>query len=127
MCLSIFLAQVIGCYLVLVGLAMLIHQNRFKKLINDFLSHSTLISLSSSICLIFGLLIIADHNVWVGEWPMVITIIGWILILKGILRLFFPDAFVKLMKDLTEKSPYMVMCWVRILVGLYLVWAGFSQ
>lgn len=127
MCLSMFLAQVIGCYLFLVGLAMLIHQHRFKKLMSDFLSHPTLISLSSSMSLVAGLLIIVDHNIWVGQWPIVVTLVGWILVLRGIFRLFFPDAFIKTMKDLLEKAPYMVMCWVRILIGLYLIWAGFSQ
>jgi hypothetical protein len=126
-CSSIFLAQVIGCYLFIVGLAMLIYQHRFKKLISDFLSHPLTINLSGSICLILGLLIVIDHSVWVGQWPMLITLIGWIILLQGLMRIFFPDAFIKIMKDFLGRTPYLVMCWVRILVGLYLIWGGFSQ
>lgn len=127
MCLSIFLAQVIGCYLFLVSLAMLVQQQRFKKLIGDFLSHATLIGISSSICLATGLLIVVSHNIWLNDWPVVVTLVGWFVLLQGIMRLFFPDAFVKMMKDSLARVPYMVVCWVRLLVGLYLIWAGFSQ
>jgi uncharacterized membrane protein HdeD (DUF308 family) len=127
MCSSIFLAQVIGCYLFLVGLVMLIHQQRSKKIISDFLAHPTLIAMSSSICLILGLLIVIEHNIWVSDWSVVVTMIGWVVLLQGIMRLFFPDTFVKTMKDLLGKTPYLVVSWLRIVVGLFLIWAGFSQ
>jgi hypothetical protein len=127
MCLSIFLAQVIGVYLFLTALAMLVHQQRFKKTKMDFLGNPTLITLSGGVCLAVGLLIVVDHNVWVPEWPVLITLIGWILVLQGLMRLFFPDAFVKMTKDLMGKVVYTLMCWIWLFVGVYLIWAGFSQ
>ena len=49
MCLSIFLAQVIGCYSVLVALAMLVHQVRFKKTMNEFVGSHPLIFLTGGL------------------------------------------------------------------------------
>ncbi|MBI5272610.1 MAG: hypothetical protein HY861_01335 [Chlamydiia bacterium] len=127
MCLSIFLAQVIGCYLFLLSLAMLIHQQRFKKTMSDFLGNATLITMSGTASLIVGLLIVVDHNIWVPDFPVVITLIGWILLLQGLMRLFVPDAFIRMSKDLMSKLVYTLLCWVRLFVGIYLIWAGFSQ
>lgn len=127
MCLSIFLAQVIGCYLFLISLTMLIHQHRFKKTTSDFLNSATLITLTGAASLAIGLLIIVDHNIWVPNWPVLITIIGWILLLKGLMSLFVPDAYVKMSRDMQGKVVYTLMCWVRLFVGIYLIWAGFSQ
>ena len=127
MCLSIFLAQVIGLYLFIMGLVMLIYHHRFKKATADLNGSLPLVTLTGMVVLIFGLLIVIDHNVWVPDWPILITIIGWILILQGLVRLFVPDAFVRMAKDLQGKVIYTLMCWVRLLVGLYLIWAGFSQ
>jgi len=127
MCLSIFLAQVIGLYLFLMSLAMLVHHQRFKKTVSDLLGNMTLITLTGGLMLIFGLLIVVDHNIWIPDWPVLITIIGWILLLQGLMRLFVPDAFIKMSKDMQGKVVYTLACWIRLFVGIYLIWAGFSQ
>jgi len=127
MYLSLFLAQVIGLYLFLTALAMLVHQHRFKKTNTDLLNNQLLITLTGGILLILGLLIVVDHNVWVPDWPVLITIIGWIMLLTGLMRLFVPDAYVKMSKDMQGKLVYTLGCWVRLFVGIYLIWAGFSQ
>jgi hypothetical protein len=127
MCLSIFLAQVIGSYLFLASLAMLIHQQRFKKVETDYLNNPTLITMTGGISLIVGLLIVVDHNIWVPDWPVLITLIGWIMLLQGLMRLFAPDAFVKMSKDMMSHVVYTLTCWIRLFAGIYLIWAGFSQ
>ncbi|HLB52961.1 MAG TPA: hypothetical protein VJK48_04560 [Chlamydiales bacterium] len=127
MCLSIFLAQVIGSYLFLASLAMLVHQARFKKTTNDLVSNPTLLTLSGMLSLIAGLLIVVDHNIWVPYWPVLITIIGWILLIKGLMKLFTPDAVVKVTKDMQGSMSYTLLAWIRLAVGVVLIWAGFSQ
>lgn len=127
MSLSIFLAQVIGIWLALLGLAMIVHQGRFKKTVADTLSNPAVMCFSGMVNLAVGLLIVISHNIWVSAWPVVITIFGWILIIQGIFRLFWPESFAKTMKDLVAKNGYKVMSWVWLVVGLYLIWAGFLE
>ena len=127
MCFSIFLAQVIGIYLFLVSLAMLVHQQHGKKVIHEFLANHSLIALSGGLSLMIGLLLVVSHNIWVAKWPVVITIIGWLTLIQGCARIFIPDAFVKFMKDLTHNKGYLLMSWIWLLVGLYLIWMGFSD
>ena len=127
MCLSIFLAQVIGCFVFLVSLAMLVHSARCKKIMHDFLADHTMVAFSGNVSLLLGLLLVVSHNVWMSGWPVLITLIGWVLLLQGLMRIFFPENFVKMMKDLMNKTGYSLMCWVWLLVGIYLIWAGFSQ
>jgi len=127
MCLSLFFAQVIGCYLFLVSLAMLVHQARFKKMMHEFIASHTLITFSGILNLIIGLVIVVSHNVWVSQWPVVVTIVGWALLLQALMRIFFPEAFVKMMRELMAKTGYLLMSWVLLIVGIYLIWAGFSS
>ena len=127
MCFSVFLAQVIGIYLFLVSLAMLMHQQHSKKVIHEFLASSPLIALSGGLSLMIGLLLVVSHNVWVAKWPVVITIVGWLTLLQGCARIFTPHAFTKFMKHLTHKKGYLLMSWIWLLVGLYLIWMGFSS
>lgn len=125
--LSIYLAQVIGLYLVIVNLSLLVHAQRFKKISSDFLMHPGFIVVSGCISTLLGLLILVPHHLWVAKWPVIITIIGWIVLLQGLARLFAPNAFVRFSKELLEKKGFLLLSWVWFLVGLYLVWAGFTQ
>jgi hypothetical protein len=106
---------------------MLVHQQRFKKTMSDLLGNMMMITLSGAFMLVLGLLIVVDHNIWLSDWPVLITIIGWILLLQGLMRLFVPDAFIKMAKDMQGKVVYTLLCWIRLFIGIYLIWAGFSQ
>lgn len=127
MCLSIYFAQVIGLYLVIISLATLIRHERFKKIVHEFLASAPLIAISGGLGVMIGLIILVPHHLWVAKWPVIITIIGWIALLQGIQRLFFPESFVKWMKNLMDKKGPLLWSWVWFLVGCYLVWAGFTQ
>ena len=45
--------------------------------------------------LVAGLLIIQVHNIWVRDWPVVITILGWSMTLKASWFLVFPQTMQK--------------------------------
>lgn len=126
MCLSTFLALVIGFYVFFVSLAMLVHQQRFKKIIAEFLASPAILTLTGGLGLIFGLMVVTCHNVWVSNWPVLITLIGWFTLLQGILRLYFPDHFVRIMKDVQAKSSYGLVTWIWLLIGIYLIWSGMA-
>ncbi|MGB7978984.1 MAG: hypothetical protein WCF19_07505 [Chlamydiales bacterium] len=125
MCNSIFYAQVIGLWLTLLGLAMIIHHARFKKTLHDTLTHPAVLTATGLIALALGLLIVVSHNIWVPAWPVVVTLFGWVLIFQGIMRIFWPESLAKMMKDILAGSGYTVMSWVWLIVGVYLLWAGF--
>lgn len=127
MCINMFYAQVLGIWLFLIALAMLVHQERIKKILSEGLSHPPIVFLTGLIGLAAGLLIVISHNVWVSAWPVLITITGWVLLIQGVLRIFWPDVFTKWMKDMMAKKGFTLWSWVWLLVGLYLIWMGFSQ
>ena len=82
---------------------------------------------SGLVALALGLLIVISHNIWVPAWPVVVTLFGWILIFQGVMRVFWPEAFAKMMRDLLAKSGFTVMSWIWLVVGIYLIWAGFAS
>lgn len=125
MCISVFYAQVVGLWLFLIALAMIVHHGRFKKTVTETLSNGSLMTFSGLIGLGLGLLLVVSHNIWVPAWPVIVTLFGWFLLLQGLMRVFWPEIFAKIMKDLLAGSGYTVMSWIWLLVGLYLIYAGF--
>ena len=41
--------------------------------------------------LLMGLVTVILHNVWVWDWPLAITILGWSTLVKGIAKIGFPQ------------------------------------
>lgn len=127
MCISMFYAQVIGLWLFIIALAMLVHNQRFRKTVSETLSHPGLMTFTGLVALALGLLVVISHNIWVPAWPVVVTLFGWVLIFQGIMRIFWPDSFAKMMRDMMAGSGFTVMTWVWLIVGVYLIWAGFMS
>lgn len=87
---SILLARIIGPLFILVGLGTLINTNHYQAMLRQFLGRSDLYYFSGALAFIIGSLMVSFHNIWVADWRVVITIIGWFSILKGVIRILFP-------------------------------------
>lgn len=127
MCRSVFFAQVIGVYLIVVTLAMLMYQQRFKKIMSECMSSPALMYCGGTISLLLGLLILIPHNVWVMQWPVLITLVGWYCVIQGAWRIFFPEHAIEIMKQMMAQTGFLFTSWIWFLIGLYLAWMGFTN
>jgi hypothetical protein len=57
------------------------------------------------LCLNFGAIIVAFHNVWHGP-AMALTLIGWAQVLKGLGRFLLPDLAVRVMTRATPERAW---------------------
>ena len=88
---SIFIARIFGlCYLIL-GACFLFNRKAFQGVMEDFCKNRALVFFGGFFALVIGVLIILTHNTWVANWTVIITIIGWIGLVKGIWMIAFPD------------------------------------
>jgi len=120
--LSIFLAKVLGLYLVIVSLAVLVNRKRLPRLVEEFSTNIGLNFLASIFALVLGLLLVVSHNIWTADWRVIITILGWLTLAKGVVRFFFLEQVQKLAR--ISLKPWFLVLFV--LVGLYLSYVGFS-
>lgn len=88
---SYFLGAFLGLYLIIMGVALLTRKEMFQKLIEDFSRNPALIFFSGIMSLLIGLLIILTHNAWVMSWIVMITILGYLFFIQGLIRIYFPD------------------------------------
>lgn len=124
---SIFLAKLLGLYLTIVSIAMLIHAQKFRNLIPD-LTTPAFNFLGGVMALLLGLLIVLSHNIWQADWRVLITLLGWMTLIKGVARLFIPNAANKLsVKYIENSAVYYVTVVILLIIGIYLSYVGFSQ
>ncbi len=126
MCISLFYAQLIGAWLLIVSTAMLFKRAEFIKMTNQFLDDAGRMVFAGMVVLGLGLLVVITHNVWVLAWPTIITLMGWGLTIQGIMRLFTPHLVQNWMKGVFDaKRGYQILAWGWLLIGALLFWQGF--
>ena len=128
--LSLFLAKVIGLYLMFISLAVFRHRREINALlVEEFYHNRTFVFFSGAIILILGLLVVVSHNVWELSWRGVITLLGWLTILKAIMRIFVPNVAKQFSHNVDRggwNSWYTAILAVSLLVGLWLAYIGFT-
>lgn len=75
------------------------------------------------ISLLMGLATVVLHNVWVLDWRMAITILGWSTLIKGIIKIGFPDFINKQAQRFKSKQTLEAI--MLLLLGGWLFWASF--
>lgn len=121
---SIFLAKLIGLYLVIVSVICLVRKKQVKATGKELACCKSTLAVTAEISLIFGLVIAIDHSIWELNWKGLITLLGYLMIIKGIIRFAFPS-FVKNLATKMDKT-YWVMSIVMLIIGIYLTYCGFA-
>ena len=124
--LSIFLAKAIGLYCLIVGFALLVKGSKIKPLMNELIDISALSFVGGFIALILGILLITSHNIWIADWRVVITLVGWAAFMKGIFLVGFTEFTLKMsQKWLKCDMAYYLSSVFVLLVGVFLIYHGY--
>ena len=125
---SIFLAKILGPYCIIIAAGILFNLESYQKLIEDFCKHSALLYLGGILAFLFGFLIVLFHNVWVADWPIIITIFGWGGLIKGAWLILFPSRLIKLTKACDEDTILLLTLLFVItstVFGIFLTFMGY--
>jgi hypothetical protein len=123
---SLFLAQAFGLYFVIGGIALLVRPKGIVML-KETLGTPRSIYLTGFFALMVGIPLVLIHNIWDGSWRVIITIMAWLALLKGVARVFFPEMVVDWLQNLASNEGMVkVLVWLMILVGLNLLYVGFG-
>jgi hypothetical protein len=92
---SKYIARLMGPVLLLIGIGMIMGMltegAAYSSLMQEFISSRALIFVTGVLALVAGLAIVNAHNLWVPDWRVIVTILGWLAILRGIMNLVFPE------------------------------------
>jgi hypothetical protein len=107
------------------GLGILLNPAHYRSLYKEIISSPTLIYFSALIAVIFGTLIVLFHNIWVQDWPVLITLIGWIGMIKGTIFLIFPKSLKMWKPVLDNNTGLMIGGFIAVAIGAVLGYFSF--
>jgi hypothetical protein len=126
---TIFLSKVIGLYELAMAVAMLINKAAFIEGINALVHNPPELMMASILALILGLLVVLRHNVWSGgALPVLVTIVGWISLLKGVIFLWLPHSEAEAyMQALHMEQLFYVYAILALVLGAFMTYGGFKS
>ncbi len=124
---SLFLARLMGIYLIIIGLAYLLKRGMFRAVMHDYFKSPALVVTAAVLNIILGLLLVLSHNVWEWGWHGVITFFGYAVLMKGLLNLFLPEWGKKISSRLVDRNFLIYAGLISLALGLYLGYYGFIQ
>ena len=124
---TLFLAKIMGLYFLVVGLHMVLRGRELRGLFEAFAENRPLTYLTSVFVLILGLLLVVSHNVWVAGWPVIVTLLSWLVLIKAIAYLLLPfDAMARVVKAFNRPAWFTLGGALTAAVGLFLAAKGFG-
>ena len=124
-----FLARLIGLYCLLVVLVMALQREAWTAAVAALVQEPPLMLMLGTCIVAAGLALVVAHNVWSGgALPVVVTVIGWLTLLKGLmLWVLTPAAAAGLyLERLHYSELYYLYCAFSGAIGLYLAVSGFA-
>jgi hypothetical protein len=115
---SIFLARFLGGMYIILGLLSLRAKflgKTIERTENEFFIVST-----GYISMLLGLATVVLHNVWVADWRVAITILGWATLLKGIMKMGFPRHIHKQAQRFKNKQE--IESIILLIMGAVVFW-----
>jgi hypothetical protein len=92
-----------------------------------FLADRPLVLVSGVLAMTAGLSIVNAHNVWVLEWPLIVTLFGWALVLGGATRIVAPSVVEEIGGAmLDDTAPMRIVGAVWALLGGILAFKGYA-
>jgi hypothetical protein len=125
---TIYLSRLIGVVALIIGIAMLSDKQMVVVALGQLGVDRTPLLLLGFIRVAFGAAIVLVHNIWTrGFWPLVVTLTGWAILVRGVMVLFVPPDVMGALIDATHVVDfYYVYAAIPVLLGVYLSLRGFS-
>ncbi|MEN6385430.1 MAG: hypothetical protein ABFD79_09540 [Phycisphaerales bacterium] len=118
--------QLIGIVYISVAIGIFTAREFYNKVASEFLNNPPVYYIGGLIAIVAGFLLVSFHNIWVKDWALIITIIGWIALLKGILLIALPKAMITFSRRFIGMTN-IITVWavVALILGALCCWLGF--
>jgi hypothetical protein len=120
---AMWLASISGPFMTILGLWMLFCTHNLKRTWASIKSSEVAIYFSGVLNLLLGLIILSLYNVWSFNPEVLVTLLGWVVVVRGVLRLFAPEFVIRLT---VENYNSLTLMKVALLAwGIALCWVAY--
>jgi len=119
---SIFFVKFMGYFMFLTGSALFLSKETRTAMLENMKNNESFLIAMGYITLLIGLPFVILHNVWELSVLGLVTLMGWVTLIKGIVFLAKPSIVKK--KELSEKN-LKIRGLIGALIGLGIMYCGY--
>ncbi len=120
-----FVLYALAFIMLIVGLPALATPKKFMKVMEGIVKNADMVRIMSMWTLFLAFFFLAMYPLLKGGWLMLISILGWIMLVKAVVLLWFPRiAQWKFSFFCGTKLATMLLWIFCVLFSAFLVWAG---
>jgi hypothetical protein len=122
------IAGLIGPAFLAVATGLLLNLGSISAVLEPLSRDPALVLIYGIFLFVAGLAIVRFHNRWEANWSVLVTILGWLLVVGGLVRILFPLRFAAATGDFAQSSSTMaVVAVVLLAVGAFLSFKGYAR
>ena len=122
---AIFIAKILAVVYLSIFIGFLFNKKYYQNMFQKMFEDTEFFYFGGFLAIIFGFLLLHFHGEWTNDWTILITIIGWIAILKGIMLLAFPKITLLFKPLLKPENLWKMMLPFTFIFGLFFCYFGF--
>lgn len=119
---TIVIAQVLGIFFTVAGISMIVNAKATVAAVGVSLENKGTLWLWGMLALLIGAVVVVFNNMWTSGLPLLVTILGWIALIKGVFIMIFPGAAASLYKKFNKKGVLVACGVVALVIGLALLY-----
>ncbi len=120
------IAAILGPMLMAIALAVLLNRSTFEKTLREAADNRGLVFIAGIITVGIGATIVKLHNVWVMDWPVLVTLTGWLALAAGFFRMIWPNLAAGLAQRVVGNEVAInIMAIAAFVVGASLINIGY--
>ncbi len=118
----VFFARLWGVYFIVFGSLAIITKQLGRTI--EMTDDKAFVISTGYTSFLMGLVTVLLHNIWVWNWTVIVTILGWSTMIKGITKIGFPEQIKKQAQRFKKKQ--FISSIFLLLLGSSLMWRSFS-
>lgn len=91
---SYLIARIAGPVFAVIGIGLFVSRDAYRQIARDYLEHSAMVYFAGVLMMTAGLTILNVHPSWTRDWRSLVTLMGWVLTVIGVFRVFAPHLVV---------------------------------
>jgi len=127
---TIFLSRLIGLYCIVIAVSMMTRRQATVETVTALLQNPSMMLIVGIITLAAGLAVVLAHNIWSGgALVVVVTLVGWITLIKSLFFLFLPPEIEAglFLGQLHYRQLFYMYTAISLVLGVYLTYGGFKS
>jgi hypothetical protein len=122
---SIYLARLIGPVFVVVGLSAIVNPQGYLDVATGIIGDAALLYFSCVLGLLGGIALVLAHNVWVADWRIVITLLGWLSVIESAAWILAPRPLARFFGPMLTQPMPVIAGVVVLILGAILCYFGY--